>query len=136
MSARTLSVPVPTVIAQRLTEAAQATRVPLTAQQIAVLAHHMAGAAARDYHAKAARLGYPPRLTETLHGLAAGDGSGDAAASLGIAANTVKMHRKHLYRVLGARSGSHAVAIACCLGLHAPLDVVPARRVSWAGEAS
>ncbi|MEV5957241.1 hypothetical protein AB0M11_26330 [Streptomyces sp. NPDC051987] len=61
------------------------------------------------------------RLTDVQYAALVGLASGEDAAETGRricrSENTIKTHRRTLYRALGARSGAHAVAIAIDLGL-------------------
>lgn len=51
----------------------------------------------------------PPRLHEVLKLIARGRTDEDIADELKISLNTVKAHKKTIYRALGARNGPHAV---------------------------
>jgi len=56
------------------------------------------------------------REKEVLALLAAGDTNGEVAESLGISSETVRNHTRNARRKLGARSRSHAIAIAITVG--------------------
>jgi two-component system nitrate/nitrite response regulator NarL len=65
------------------------------------------------------------RCHAVLVGLAAGEEVSETARRLGRSLDTVKTHRRRLYKQLGARNAAHAVAIADRMGL---LRTTPAVR--------
>lgn len=56
------------------------------------------------------------RERQVLALLAAGDNNGEVADTLGISSETVRNHTRNARRKLGARSRSHAIAIAITVG--------------------
>lgn len=87
---------------------------PLSVRQAETLTNHLA------IHANRAPSG-TVRLTDAqfnvLVGLASGEDAKETGRRVGRTENTIKTHRRTLYKALGARSGAHAVAIAINLGL-------------------
>ncbi len=75
----------------------------------------LVAAQARRRHADAGPL--TPREREVLALLAEGLTSADAAAQLGLSAETIETHVRRALRKLGARSRTHAVALALRLEL-------------------
>lgn len=61
-----------------------------------------------------------PRELQILQAISRGLGSREIAQELGITFDTARDYRKELYRVLGARSEGHAVAIAYEAGILGP----------------
>jgi DNA-binding NarL/FixJ family response regulator len=94
--------------------AAEKYDLPLSIKQADVLSNHLAVYASQGTARKA-------RLTDcqlaTLVGLASGESAKETGRRIGRTENTVKTHRRRLYKALGARSGAHAVAIAIATGL-------------------
>lgn len=90
---------------------------PLTIRQVNALATLVAARAAGGQcpQRKISR-----QMHAVLVGLASGEDVAGTAARLGVSRDTVKSHRYRLYRVLGAASGAHAVAVAISLGILAP----------------
>jgi DNA-binding CsgD family transcriptional regulator len=58
-----------------------------------------------------------PREFEVLEGMASGLSNADIGEKLFISENTVKTHTRQLFRKLGARERTHAVALGYQLGL-------------------
>jgi transcriptional regulator EpsA len=58
-----------------------------------------------------------PREVEILHWIKEGKRTGDIATYLGLSPFTVRNHVKNIFRKLGAKSRSHAVAQAMSLGI-------------------
>jgi DNA-binding NarL/FixJ family response regulator len=110
---------------RRLQTAGQTTGILLTIHEVRLLADHITRSYRRDAADNAAYFKLHPRLTETLHALAAGESMPETAARLGLSVNTVKTRRKHLYRRLGARSAGEAVAIGYRMRLIPPVDALP-----------
>lgn len=94
--------------------AADALHLPLTLRQVDQLANRIAASAAR---------GTTPTLhiTQQQHailvGLACGEEVEETGRRLALSTDTVKSHRRRLYKALGARNGPHAVTIALSAGL-------------------
>jgi DNA-binding NarL/FixJ family response regulator len=87
---------------------------PLSVRQAETLTNHLAVHANRGPS-------HTVRLTDAqfavLVGLASGEEAKETGQRIGRTENTIKTHRRTLYKALGARSGAHAVAIASDLGL-------------------
>lgn len=94
--------------------AAEKYDLPLSIKQADTLSNHLAIHANRGNACKA-------RLTDcqltVLVGLASGESAYETGRRIGRTENTVKTHRRTLYKALGARSGAHAVTIAIATGL-------------------
>ena len=67
--------------------------------------------AARDAHGLAARFGLSPREEEILALTFVGKDSPTIAAELGLSDNTVRTHRKNIYRKLDVHSKQEALAL-------------------------
>lgn len=101
-------------------EAAVDMGLTLTTSEIAQLAHLVTvKAAQRDQRTQIPSL--PPRLSQTLQGLAAGENRAETAARMVVTLDAVRTHRIRLYKRLGARTGAHAVAIGAQYGLLKPI---------------
>lgn len=107
-------IPVDTLREHILT-AAEKYDLPLTVKQAGRLASHLAVPANRGIGL------HKVQLTDVefaaLVGLASGEDAPTTARRICRSENTVKTHRRTLYRKLGARTGPQAVAIAIGLGL-------------------
>lgn len=68
-------------------------------------------------HSPLAKLELSPMETEVLAGLADGKRRDEIAAQLGTGSESVKTRTENLYRRLGARNASHAVAIGFRQGI-------------------
>lgn len=94
--------------------AAEKYDLPLSIRQADTLSNHLAVYANQGDAHKA-------RLTDcqlaVLVGLASGESAGETGRRIGRTENTIKTHRRILYKKLGARSGAHAVTIAISTGL-------------------
>lgn len=99
---------------QLMSQAASDLGIRLTEYEVAALARHITDRAAQ---APFGGRRLTPRLVDTLHALAAGENLPETAARLQVSTDTVKTHRRRLYKQLGAKSGPHAVAIASRQGL-------------------
>ena len=74
-----------------------------------------------------------PREREVLAGAAEGETAAQTGARLFLSSETVKDYRKRIIAKLGARNGTHAVALALrhgLLPLRGPLVPQPARQVA------
>jgi DNA-binding NarL/FixJ family response regulator len=87
---------------------------PLTVPQAERLADHVAVRLSRG---KTPQMVLSDQLQAVLVGLASGETAETTARWMCRSTETVKTHRARLYKVLGARTGAHAVAIATDLGL-------------------
>jgi DNA-binding CsgD family transcriptional regulator len=105
---------------QLLAEAADESGIALSQREIDVLAHRVTVKASQGLRSV---LRLTPRLFDTLQGLAAGENLGETAARLNVSEDTLKTHRRRLYKRLGATGGAHAVAIAGSQGLLLPIGV-------------
>ncbi|MFF0790420.1 response regulator transcription factor [Streptomyces spiralis] len=94
--------------------AADELNLPLTVKQVDHLTNRVAAHAARG---RAPRLALTTQQHAVLVGLASGEDSGETAHRLGLSVDTVKTHKRRLYKALGAVNGAHAVAVASNLGL-------------------
>lgn len=103
---------------QLLAESAAESGIVLSPEQINALAERVTMKATKGMRSV---LRLTPRLTDVLHGLAAGEQIPATAARLYISEDTVKTHRRLLYKRLGAATGAHAVAIASTQGLLLPI---------------
>ncbi|MFE7128907.1 response regulator transcription factor [Streptomyces sp. NPDC057617] len=65
-----------------------------------------------------------PQQRETLRALAIGERATETALRLVLSLNTIKTHRRTLFKRMGVRTGAEAVAVGIALGLIA----VPAKR--------
>ncbi|MGY5048243.1 LuxR C-terminal-related transcriptional regulator [Streptomyces sp. 900105755] len=94
--------------------AAEKHDLPLSIRQAEALANYLAVHANRGP-------AQTVRLTDVqfaaLIGLASGEEAKETGRRLCRSEDTIKTHRRTLYKALGARSGAHAVAIAHELGL-------------------
>ena len=76
-----------------------------------------------------------PRVCDTLAGPAAGATAAQTGARLFLSSETVKSYRKRVIAKLGARNGTHAVALALRTGLlplrlqHHRVPAVAPRRI-------
>lgn len=99
---------------QHLATAADELHLPLTHRQVDELTNRLAALAAQG-----------TRPQRTLHhrehvalvALASGESAQDTSRRLGIPVDTVKGHRRTLYRALGVDGAPQAVAVAIDLGL-------------------
>jgi len=73
------------------------------------------------------------RETEVLAGAADGETAAQTGARLYLSSETVKSYRKRIIAKLGARNGTHAVALAIRSGL-LPLDGIRVRSARAARE--
>ena len=103
---------------QLIAEAADESGIVLSPREIDVLADRVTVKAAQGMKSV---LRLSPRLTDVLQGLAAGESLPETATRLYLSENTVKTHRRLLYKRLGAETGAHAVAIASAQGLLLPI---------------
>lgn len=102
-----------------LTTAARLHQIPLRPGQLGRLANHVASAANNE--AVAPMVGpLTPMQFEALLSIAAGETEPETARRLYLSPNTVKAHRRSLYRQLRANNAAHAVDIGYRAGL---LDV-------------
>lgn len=104
----------PNGLRQLMREAANELGIQLTEYEVAALARQIT---VKGAQLPATGRNLSPRLVDTLQGLAAGENLPETAARLQVSEDTVKTHRRRLYRQLGAKSGPHAVAIASREGL-------------------
>ncbi|MER5882671.1 helix-turn-helix transcriptional regulator [Streptomyces sp. NPDC001941] len=107
-----------TPLRQALLDHADIASLPLTVAQVTELAY-AAMLALRAPELPTAELCAPlsPVERDVLFGLAIGETSEETAARLCRNVETVRSHRRHIYRRLGARSGAQAVALGVSLGL-------------------
>ena len=112
----------PNGLRQLMAQAATDLGIRLTEYEVAALARHITVKATQ---APVGGRRLTPRLVDTLQALAAGENLPETAARLCISEDTVKTHRRRLYKQLGARSGPHAVAIASRRGLLGQIGVRP-----------
>jgi DNA-binding NarL/FixJ family response regulator len=103
---------------QLIAEAADESGIALSPQEVDVLAERVTVKAA---HGMKSVLRLTPRLADVLQGLAAGEQVPETASRLYVSENTVRTHRRLLYKRLGAATGAHAVAIASSQGLLLPI---------------
>lgn len=94
--------------------AADELNLPLTLRQVDQLTTRVAARAARGKHPQ---LDLPQQRFAVLVGLANGEEAIETGRRLGLSLNTVKTHRRRLFKMLGAENGAHAVAIATRLGI-------------------
>ena len=73
------------------------------------------------------------RETEVLAGAAEGETAAQTGARLYLSSETVKSYRKRVIAKLGARNGTHAVALAMRSGL-LPVDAIRLRSTRAARE--
>jgi DNA-binding NarL/FixJ family response regulator len=104
----------PNGLRQLMAQAASELDIRLTEYEVAALAQQISRKAAQ---APVGGRRLSPRLVDTLQALAAGENLPETAARLQVSTDTVKTHRRRLYKQLGAKSGAHAVAIASRRGL-------------------
>lgn len=102
---------------KHIVETADELNLPLTIKQVDQLTTQVAARVAR---------GAKPRLKLTsqqyviLVGIASGEEVADTARRLCRSVDTVKTHRRALYKALGVGNGAHAVAEAMRLGILSP----------------
>ncbi|MFH9823069.1 LuxR C-terminal-related transcriptional regulator [Streptomyces bobili] len=87
---------------------------PLTLRQVDQLTNRVALRSARG---KASTLHLTNQMYAVLVGLASGEEVEQTANRIGRSVDTVKSHRRRLYKALEAENGPHAVAIAMNAGL-------------------
>lgn len=113
-----MSAPNPNGLRHLIFEAAVDMGLTMTTSEIAHLAHLVTVKAAERSQINTA---LAPRLMETLQGLATGESREETAERIHVSLDTLRTHRTRLYKVLRARTGAHAVAIASRHGLLAPI---------------
>ncbi|MFF7142330.1 response regulator transcription factor [Streptomyces nodosus] len=103
---------------QHLADAADELDLPLTVRDINQLAARTtARLAASTAPAHMPEMGISKRGYDVLVGIALGEGSPETARRLHLGTDTVKTHKRRLYKVLDARTAAHAVAIATRRGI-------------------
>jgi len=115
---------------QHILRAADDLNLPLTIKDIDRLAARVAVTAARG-PAKTPVIGDQP--FSVLVGIAAGEEIEETARRMGRSTDTVKTHRRRMYKALGAHNGAHAVAVAISLELLQTPVMAAVRRAG--GEA-
>lgn len=110
--------------------AAEELNLPITTAQANRLADRVALRAARGL---TPRVYLSSQSYSVLVGLASGEEVQVTAARMERSVDTVKAHRRRLYKALGAENGPHAVAIAMGLGLLRTAEQEAA--AGWGGEA-
>lgn len=102
---------------KHIVDTADELNLPLTMKQVDQLTTRVAARVAR---------GDKPQLTlsnqryAVLVGLASGEEVVDTARRLCLSVDTVRTHRRALYKALGVGNGPHAVAVAMGLGILNP----------------
>lgn len=108
-----------TAIRKRLLAVAEERELPITTGDVVAITNAvLAATLAPGLVAGPATL--TGQQTGVLVGLALGDSADATAGRMCVSVNTVKTHRRALYKALGAHSGPQAVAIAMSLGLLRP----------------
>lgn len=99
---------------QHIVAAADELNLPLTLRQVDQLTNRVALRSARG---PAPELQLTNQQYAVLVGLASGEEAEETGRRIGRTLDTIKSHRRHLYKALGAENGPHAVAIAMDMGL-------------------
>lgn len=115
---------------QHILAAADELNLPLTCADVDRLARRITVTAARG-PAKKPVLGDQP--FSVLVGLAAGEEAEETAARMARSIDTVKTHRRRMYKALGVKNGAHAVAVAISLGVLRTPVMVAVRRAGGEG---